>query len=115
MTVRSDRPKSGPTKLDRLSKRATTHKETVFNNLGHIIDRALLKQAYHQLESRKAVGIDRVNKEAYGEGLEENINDLLKRIHGGSYRPKPARVTEIPKEDGSTRPLVVSTVRVNCT
>ena len=108
MTVHSDRPKSGLTKLDRLSKCATTHKETVFNNLEHIIDRELLKQAYHQLESKKAVGIDRVNKEAYGERLEENINDLLRRIHGGSYRPKPARVTEIPKEDGSTRPLVVS-------
>lgn len=108
MTVHRDRLKSGSTKLDRLSKRATTHKETVFNNLGHIIDRGLLKQAYRQLESKKAVGIDGVNKEAYGERLEGNITDLLRRIHGGSYRPKPARVTEIPKEDGSTRSLVVS-------
>lgn len=108
MTVHSDRIKSGQTKLERLSKCATTHQETVFNNLGHIIDRELLNQAYQQLESKKAVGIDGVNKEAYGERLEENISDLLKRIHGSSYRPKPARVTEIPKEDGSTRPLVVS-------
>ncbi len=67
MTVHSiDRLKSGQTKLDRLSKHATTHKETVFNNLGHIIDRELLKQAYHQLESKKAVGIDGGNKEVYG-------------------------------------------------
>jgi RNA-directed DNA polymerase len=108
MTVHSDRTKSGQTKLDRLSKRATTHRDEVFNNLSHIIDRELLERAYHQLESKKAVGIDRVNKEVYGERLEENITDLLKRIHRGSYRPNPARVTEIPKEDGSTRPLVVS-------
>ncbi len=108
MTVHSDRPKSWQTKLDRLSKRAMTHKETMFNNLGHIIDRELLKQAYHQLESKKAVGIDRVNKEAYGERLEENLTELVRRIHEGSYRPKPARVTEIPKEDGSKRPLGVS-------
>lgn len=68
MTVHSiDRVKSGQTKLDRLSKRATTHREVVFNNLGHIIDRELLEQAYHQLESKKAVGIDGVNKEAYGD------------------------------------------------
>lgn len=67
MTVHSDRTKSGKTKLDRLSKRAITHKDTVFNNLGHIIDEELLKQAYHQLTGRKAVGIDGVNKEAYGE------------------------------------------------
>ena len=108
MTVHSDRTKSGKTKLDRLSKRAITHKDTVFNNLGHIIDEELLKQAYHQLTGRKAVGIDGVNKEAYGERLEENITTLVRRIHAGSYRPKPARVTEIPKEDGSTRPLVIS-------
>jgi RNA-directed DNA polymerase len=108
MTGHSDRPKSGQTKLDRLSKRATTHKESVFNNLVHIIDRELLNQAYLQLDRRKAVGIDGITKEAYGEHLEENLKDLLRRIHGGSYRPKPARVTEIPKEDGSTRPLVIS-------
>lgn len=108
MTVLSGRNKSGQTKLNRLSKRATTHQETVFNNLSHIIDEELLKQAYYRLPGRKAVGIDGVNKEAYGERLEENIADLVRRIHAGSYRPKPARVTEIPKEDGSTRPLVVS-------
>lgn len=108
MTVHSDRNKSGQTKLDRLSKRAKTHIETVFNNLEHIIDEELLKQAYHQLTGRKAVGIDGINKEAYGERLDENIKNLVRRIHAGSYRPKPARVTEIPKEDGSTRPLVVS-------
>lgn len=55
MTVHSDRNKPGQTKLDRLSKRATTHKDTVFNNLGHIIDKELLEQAYYQLESKKAV------------------------------------------------------------
>lgn len=109
MTVLSiDRKRSGKTKLDRLGERATTYKETMFNNLGHIIDSELLKQIYHQLESRKAVGIDGVNKEAYGNCLEENIKSLLRRIRTGSYRPKPARVTEIPKEDGSKRPLVIS-------
>lgn len=108
MTVHRDRNKSGQTKLERLSKRAITHIETVFNNLEHIIDGALLKQAYHQLEGKKAVGIDGINKEAYGEQLEENLRDLERRIHAGKYRPKPARVTEIPKEDGSTRPLVIS-------
>lgn len=76
--------------------------------MGHIIDEELLKQAYHQLASKKAVGIDGVTKEAYGERLEENIRDLLRRIRRGSYRPRPARVVEIPKEDGSKRPLAVS-------
>lgn len=109
MSVHSnDRNKAGITKLERLSMRATAHKETMFNNLGHMLDRELLEQTYHQLEGRKAVGIDGVNKEKYGERLEENLKDLLRRIRTGKYRPKPARVTEIPKEDGSKRPLAVS-------
>jgi RNA-directed DNA polymerase len=109
LTVRSiDRRKSGITKLDRLGEHAKTHQEAVFNNLGHIINEGLLKHLYHQLESKKAVGIDGVNKEAYGEHLDENIKRLIRRIRGGSYRPKPARVIEIPKEDGSKRPLAIS-------
>ncbi len=109
MTVHStDRTNSGLTKLDRLGKRAASCKETVFNNLGHIIDKELLEQAYHQLKRKRAVGIDGINKEVYGRQLEEKLNDLLSRIRKGSYRPKPARVIEIPKEDGSKRPLVIS-------
>ncbi|TDB40836.1 group II intron reverse transcriptase/maturase, partial [Photorhabdus khanii subsp. guanajuatensis] len=42
--------------------------------------------------------------------MDENIDRLLRRIHRGSYRPKPARITEIPKEDGSKRPLAISCV-----
>lgn len=109
MAVHStDRLKPGKTKLERLSERATTQKETVFNNLGHIIDDKLLLQLYHQIKGKKAVGIDGINKEMYGKQLEDNINDLMKRLRKGTYHPKPARIVEIPKEDGSKRPLAIS-------
>ena len=68
----------------------------------------MLKVQYHLLSGSKAVGIDKVTKGLYGEKLDQNINTLIKRIRRGTYKPKPARITEIPKEDGSKRPLAIS-------
>lgn len=82
----------------------------VFNNLGHLLNASMLKGQFFRLDGKKAVGIDRVTKAAYGEKLDENINDLLQRIRRGTYKPKPARITEIPKEDGSKRPLAISCI-----
>lgn len=108
MTGHSNTGLTGTTKLDRIGKRAQTHPNTVFNNLGHVITEDLLHVAYEQLEQRKAVGIDRVDKATYGEALTENINVLIKKIRRRQYRPKASRIVEIPKEDGSTRPLAIS-------
>jgi retron-type reverse transcriptase len=82
--------------------------DMVFNNIGHLINADMLKVQYHQLSGSKAVGIDKVTKDSYGENLNENINHLIQRIRRGTYKPKPARITEIPKEDGSTRPLAIA-------
>jgi RNA-directed DNA polymerase len=49
-----------------------------------------------------------MTKEEYGENLEGHLEKLLKRLCRGAYKPKTARITEIPKEDGSMRPLAVS-------
>ena len=110
MTIHSNDGQSGQTKLDRISELSVANKNMVFNNVGHLINVSLLKELYHQLDGKKAVGIDGVTKADYGNNLEENLNDLLKRIRRGTYQPQPARIVEIPKEDGSTRPLAISTV-----
>ena len=96
------------TKLERIGELSATNAEMVFNNLGHIIDAVMLKEQYQALDGKKATGIDEQTKQSYGEKLDENISDLIKRIRRGTYQPKPARITEIPKEDGSTRPLAIS-------
>jgi RNA-directed DNA polymerase len=108
MTVHSNDRMTRNTKLDRIGKRAQAHPNTVFNNLGHVLTEDLLCAAYEQLEQRKAVGIDRVDKATYGEALTENIHILTKKIRRRQYRPKASRIVEIPKEDGSTRPLAIS-------
>ena len=87
---------------------SAANKQIVFNNLGHLLTVDMLKILYQQLDGKKAVGIDKVTKETYGEKLDENLNALMLKIRRGLYKPKPARITEIPKEDGSFRPLAIS-------
>jgi RNA-directed DNA polymerase len=110
MTVPSNDGIPWLTKLERIGKRSARDGRCVFNNLGHLIDADLLKELYHRLDGNKAVGIDGVTKEGYGEQLDEHVSDLVKRLHRGTYQPKPARVTRIPKDDGGTRPLAISCV-----
>lgn len=96
------------TKLDRVERRSRQDRRATFNNLGHVLDLDLLRRCYHDLDGSKAVGIDGVTKADYGEKLEERLKELLLRIRRGSYHPKPSRIVEIPKADGSMRPLAIS-------
>ena len=108
MTIRSNDGLRWKTKLDRISELSAKDKELKFNNLGHILNISLLKELYHQLDGNKAVGIDGVTKKQYGVNLDKNLKELLERIRHNKYYPKAARLVEIPKEDGSCRPLAIS-------
>ncbi|WP_232488971.1 hypothetical protein [Orientia tsutsugamushi] len=68
----------------------------------------MLEEQYKELDSNKAIGIDGITKEDYGKKLKANLLSLLTRIRKGQYQAKPARITEIPKEDGGKRPLIIS-------
>ena len=59
------------------------------------------------MDGKKAVRIDGETKAEYSVHLEENLEMLERRIKDKSYKPKPARKVEIPKEDGKTRPLSI--------
>lgn len=108
MTGHSLARESLQTGLDRIGLRAKAYPNAVFNNVGYAITEGLLLESFSDLSSRKAVGIDKVTKEMYEHKLSSNISNLLKEIRKGTYRPKPVRIVEIPKEDGSTRPLAIS-------
>lgn len=108
MSVLSKTGKTWSTKLARICEVSATNGKTIFNNLGYIIDADMLKEQYHKLNPKKARSIDGLTKQTYGDNLDENIDNLIKMIRRGTYQPKPARITEIPKEDGSTRPLAIS-------
>jgi len=86
---------------------AQARKDVRFSALLHHIDVELLEQSYFALKQKAAPGIDGVTWQAYGEGLNESLKDLHRRIHRGSYRAKPARRTMIPKADGTERSLSI--------
>ena len=69
-----------------------------------------LRVCFESLDGKKAVGIDGVTKEQYGEALEDNLQRLYQKLHQLSYCPQAVRRVEIPKEDGSTHPLGISCV-----
>ena len=73
-----------------------------------MLDLDLLRECYHKLEWKKAIGIDGASKATYGQRLEERLQDLLTRIRRNAYKPQASRLVEIPKEDGSSRPLAIS-------
>lgn len=72
-----------------------------FNCLVHHYNEGSLKQCYNELDGKKAVGLDEIDKAKYGEQLDDNIKELLKRMKQMSYRP------------GSTRKLLLRLYLVN--
>src|SRR5262252_3060845 len=76
--------------------------------LAHLIDGPALKRAYRRQRSDAAVGVDGVTKEAYGQPLEANLQDLHARLKEQRYRHQPIRRVHIPKAPGKTRPIGIS-------
>jgi RNA-directed DNA polymerase len=75
--------------------------------LHHIYAVDTLREAYFRLRHDAAAGVDGETWEAYGEGLEERLQDLSGRLKRGAYRASPVRRVYIPKGDGRQRPLGV--------
>ena len=79
---------------------AALDKSLVFSNLMGHFTMANLMKAYKALDASRAVGIDGITKRCFGENLEANLEDLIRRVQRGSYRPQPKREVLIPKENG---------------
>jgi RNA-directed DNA polymerase len=99
-----------PSGLDRVREVARRDKEARFTALLHHVDLARLWAAYVAINPKAAPGVDRVTWEAYGQDLRANLEDLLRRVHGGAYRASPSRRVYIPKPDGRQRPLGIATL-----
>ena len=97
-------------RLDRITRRAGTHRDEVFNNLFSLLNYEMLWHAFRKLKRNKAPGVDGVTVDQYEENLQENLQDLLTRLHRGSYHPQPSLRQDIPKGDGKTRPLGIACV-----
>ncbi len=81
-----------------------------FDCLMHLFNEESLAARFHELDGRKAVGVDGVTKAEYGTCLEANLEALVERMKRMAYRPGPVRKVLIRKEGkpGATRPLGIS-------
>ncbi len=96
--------------LDRVRQVAERDKKVKFTALLHHVTADSLKDACRAIRPRAAPGVDGQTWEAYGQNLEENLQDLHRRLHSGAYRAKPSRRVYIPKADGRQRPLGIASL-----
>ena len=96
--------------LRKVAERAKRHPDQRILALAHLIDEPALERAFRDLRRTAAVGIDGVTVEQYGGQLVENLQALRARMKAGQYRHQTIRRVNIPKENGATRPIGVSTV-----
>ena len=100
---------SVPQAAARIRKAAERNPKEGLTALFHHITPDALGAAYFALKKDAAAGVDGVTWDMYGEGLDERLLDLHRRLHrGGAYRAPPVRRVEIPKPDGGTRPLGIA-------
>src|SRR5262245_36426238 len=103
--------RGGPTAttgIERIATRARQAPQTRYTALMHYFTVDNLRACFEALDGSKAPGVDGVTKAMYGQHLEANLQGLPDKLHRMSYRPQPVRRVEIPKEDGSMRPLGIS-------
>jgi len=83
-----------------------------YSLIDKIYNRKNLIEAYKKVKrNRGAPGIDGVTTKTYGEQLHENTEKLHQELRNGTYKPSAVKRVEIPKPDGSSRPLGIPTVR----
>jgi RNA-directed DNA polymerase len=97
-----------PHELEGVRQAARRNKGEKFTALFHHLTPERLKQAYLELNKKAAAGVDGVRWGQYGAKLEENLQGLHQRLHGGAYRASPSRRVYIPKADGQQRGLGVA-------
>jgi RNA-directed DNA polymerase len=98
------------TKLRRIAWLSKSNRQKVFDNLMHLINEEALEVCFNETDGKKAIGVDKVRKEQYGNHLKANLKGFVCRLKSMSYRPGNIREVRIPKEgrSGETRPLGIS-------
>jgi group II intron reverse transcriptase/maturase len=72
----------------------------------HLVNMELLRGCFARLRGDAAAGIDQVTKREYANNLEENLRDLIARLHRMAYIPQDVRRVYIPKPGSAKgRPL----------
>jgi RNA-directed DNA polymerase len=108
-TLWTQRRESVLSKLQLIHQKAKADKKMRFTALmHHIYNIDMLRLSYLELKRNAAPGVDRVTWESYRKDLENNLQELSKKLKCGAYKAKPVRRVFIPKTDGKQRPLGVT-------
>lgn len=101
----SSRSQPISTQIQEIAKQAIDYPEMVFTTLVHRIDVEWLREAYRQTNKRSAAGIDGITAAEYGANLDENLQELHRRMKSGEYKAPPVERVWLDKEDGRKRPI----------
>ena len=76
-----------------------------------IISPVNIRRAWKQVRANKgAPGIDGITVEDFPDTYRDQLPEIRSSLMSGTYNPSPVLRVEIPKPDGSTRPLGIPTV-----
>ncbi len=89
---------------------AKQRKKERFTALFHLLTVEALEAAFLSLSRKAAAGVDGIRWMDYAGNMKNNITDLHRRLHRGSYRAQPGRRHYIPKADGKQRPLGIASL-----
>ncbi len=84
--------------------------EERFTALFHLLTVEALEAAFLSLSRKAAAGVDGIRSMDYAGNMKNNITNLHRRLHQGSYRAQPGRRHYIPKADGKQRPLGIASL-----
>ena len=108
--VLTESPTVTEMKLKRIAALSAADPEMIFTHVIHHFNEESLRTCFHELDGKKAIGSDGIDKASYGENLDENLKNLMERMKRMAYIPGSVRQVMIPKEGkaGATRPLGIS-------
>ncbi len=98
------------TALSRIALKAKENPKIRFTSLAHLLTPVFLRETWKQMNRRAASGIDGETMEEFESNLDQRIEELVEQLKAGSYKAPLIRRVEIPKGNGKTRPLGISTV-----
>ena len=76
-----------------------------------VLESENLQKAWKQVKANKgAPGIDGMTIEEFPSFIRKHWDSIQGKLRDGSYRPSPVKRIEIPKPDGTKRPLGIPTV-----
>lgn len=116
MLKRAELPDEETVSINELKLLVCNETRKVMRKYYSLIDKVYaLKNLYASFKSVKrnkgAAGFDNQSIESFEDNLVENINQLHEELKGRIYKPSPVKRVEIPKPNGSMRPLGIPNVR----